>query len=142
MSEQLPITEGLFVWPAEKPQLIGGHCKSCGSVFFPKQDVVHKPGCPNEDVAEMLLSIEGRLISYTWQYYSPPPPFKVDTFVPFGIGLVELKEGIRVTGILTDCKLEDLSLGMPMHLVTGKLFTDEAGNERLTWKFRPVGAKG
>ena len=139
MGKQIPITEGLFTWPSDKPQLIGGTCKSCGSYFFPKNCVVHKPGCSHEDVDEVPLSREGKLISYTWQYYQPPPPFKIEEpFVPFGIGLVELAQGVRVNGIMTGCQLEDLKVNMDVQLVAEKLYSDEQGNEYLTWKFRPI----
>ncbi|MFC1914606.1 Zn-ribbon domain-containing OB-fold protein [Chloroflexota bacterium] len=139
MGKQIPITEGLFTWPSEKPQLIGGTCKSCGSYFFPKRSISHKPSCPNEEIEEVLLSLEGKLISYTWQYYQPPPPYKgPEPFVPFGLGLVELAEGVRVNGIMTGCQLEDLKLNMDVKLVVEKLYDDEQGNEYLTWKFRPV----
>ncbi|MFC1929670.1 Zn-ribbon domain-containing OB-fold protein [Chloroflexota bacterium] len=139
MVKQIPITEGLFTWPSEKPQLIGGTCKTCGSYYFPKRSIVHKPGCLNEDVEEVLFSREGKLISYTWQYYQPPPPFKSsEPFVPFGLGLVELAEGVRVNGIMTDCKLEDLKMNMDVQLVARKLYDDEQGNEYMTWMFRPI----
>lgn len=79
--------------------------------------------------------------SYTIMHFPPPPPFKAsEPFVPFGIGLVELPEGIRVAGILTeDTDLKDLKLGMEMELQIGKLY-EESENEVMGWKFRPVRA--
>ena len=137
--KQIAITEGLFTWSSGEPYLIGGRCKSCGSYFFPKNYVVHKPGCCQWEVEEVLLSRRGKLRSYTWHYYQPPAPFRSsDPFVPYGIGLVELSEGIRVLGIMTDCELKDLRTGMDVELVAEKLYDDEQGNECLTWKFRPV----
>lgn len=136
---KIPITEGLFTWSDGEPHLIGGRCKSCGSYFFPKNYVVHKPGCRQWEVEEVLLSTRGKLRSYTWHYYQPPAPFRSpDPFVPYGIGLVELPEGIRVFGIMTGCELKDLRTGMDMELVVEKLYNDEEGNECLTWKFRPA----
>ena len=138
-SRKIPITEGLFTWPDDKPRLIGGRCKTCGSYFFPKNYVVHKPDCNQWQVEEALLSPRGKLRSYTWHYYQPPPPFKSsEPFVPYGIGLVELPEGIRVFGIMTGCEMKDLRTGMDVELVVEKLYDDEEGNERLTWKFKPV----
>ena len=138
-AKQIPITEGLFTWPSDDPQLIGGTCLTCKSYFFPKHLATHKPGCRQENVQEVLLSNQGKLISYTWVYYSPPPPFKgPDPFVPFGVGMVELPEGIRVNGIITGAELKDLRAGMDMRVLIEKQYTDEEGNERLTWKLKPV----
>ena len=137
--KQIPIADGLFTWPAEEPRLIGGECKNCGKYFFPKAYPLHKPGCRKQEVEEVLLSRQGKLRSFTWQYYQPPPPYKgPDPFVPYGIGMVELAEAISVVGIMTGCRIEDLKIGMEVMLVVEKLYCDEQGNEYLTWKFRPV----
>ena len=136
---QIPIVEGLFTWPSDEPHLIGGRCKTCGTYFFPRNYVTHRPDCNNEELEEVLLNKKGKLRSYTWEHYPPPPPFKgPDPFVPFGIGLVELPEGINVVGIMSGCEFEDMKIGMDVELVVEKQYTDEQGNEFLTWKFRPI----
>ncbi len=137
--KQYPAEEGLFTWPSGKPQLIGGHCKSCGTYFFPKYYVIHKPGCKERQVEEILLSRKGELDTYTVQHYPPPPPFvSPDPFVPYAIGWVALPEGIAVAGIITGCKLEDIKAHMDVELVAEKAWNDNDGNEVLIWKWRPV----
>ena len=141
-TNQVPDIAGLFTWPSKEPQLIGGHCKSCGTYYFPKAYVVHRPGCPEPKEEEVLLSRKGTLRSYTWQYYPPPPPFHPDNpFTPFGIGLISLPEGIDVVGMLTGIEYKDLKIGMPMEIVVERSWTDDKGVERLTWKFRPAKGK-
>lgn len=137
--KQYPVVEGLFTWPAEAPNLIGGKCDSCSSYCFPKFSNIHKPGCRMRQVKEVLLSRRGRLDSYTIQYYPPPPPFvPTDPFVPYAVGLVALPEGISVLGILTGCNIHALKVNIDVELVVEKLYEDEQGNEALSWKFRPV----
>jgi len=139
--KQVPFVEGLFVWPSDKPQLIGGRCKSCGRYYFPRTNTVHIPGCRNPDEEEVLLSPKGILRSYTWIYYESPPPYRGPSpFVPYGIGLVELPEGINVVGMLSGCELKDLKTGMDVKLSIEAQFVDEDGTEFLTWKFRPLEA--
>jgi uncharacterized OB-fold protein len=95
--KQYAAVEGLFTWPADKPHLIGGRCESCGSYCFPRSSNVHKPDCNKRQVKEVLLSRRGKLDSYTIQYYPAPAPFVApDPFVPYGVGLVVLSEGIKV----------------------------------------------
>ncbi len=83
------------------------------------------------------MSRRGKLWSYTVQYY-PPPPFRApEPFVPFGIGLIELPEKIRVLGMLTESDPDKLKIGMEVELVLDKLYEDN-GKEVITWKFRPI----
>ena len=137
--KQSPITEGFFTWPAEEPQLIGGRCQSCGRYFFPKTYPLHMIGCRKQEVEDVLFSRRGKLRTYTWQYYTPPPPYRgPDPFVPYSIGMIELPEGLTVVGIMTDCTEKDLEVDIGVELVVEPLYTDEQGVEHLTWKFRPI----
>ena len=137
--KQIPIVEGVFTWPSDKSQLIGGKCKTCDTVFFPKSYQVHHPDCKQSDIEEILFSRKGTLRSYTNQNHLPPAPFKSPTpFTPYAIGMVEFPEGVQIYGIMTDCVIEDLKTGMEVEVVVEKLYEDEQKNEMLTWKFRPV----
>ena len=137
--KQYPVVEGLFTYPSEEPHLIGGRCKTCGTYFFPKFVTFHKVGCERGPVEEVLLSRRGELVSYTVQYYLAPPPFvNPDPFVPYGIGLVALPEGIQIPGILTGIRIEDIKMHIDVEIVLEKLFEDEEGKEAVTWKWRPV----
>jgi len=137
--KQIPVAEGVFTWPSDKPSLIGSRCETCGEHFFPKVKSCQNPDCPGKgDVKDVLLSRGGKLWSYTIQHYAPPPPYRGP--VPLTIGLVELPENLKIMGQLTDCNEEDLKIGMDMELVIEKLFEDEEGREVVTWKFRPAQA--
>lgn len=137
--KKVAAVDGLFTMDPEDPRLIGGMCPSCGSYFFPKFYVNHKPACSHHEVQEVLLSRRGTLESYTVQHYAPPPPFVApNPFEPYGLGLVALPEGINIIGIMTGIAVEDLKTGIEVELVLEKLFEDESGNECMGWKFRPV----
>jgi uncharacterized OB-fold protein len=92
-------------------------------------------------MAEHLLARRGRLWAWTTQEFPPPsPPYAGptgDAFVPYGVGYVELADEVRVEARLTQS--EGLKPGMEMELVLVPFRTDEAGNEVLTFAFRPVG---
>ncbi len=136
---QRPIAEGLFTWPAEQPQLIASRCLDCGEVTFPRQSSC--PACTADATEEILLSRRGKLWTWTVQRFPPPaPPFVGDreSFVPFGVGYVELPEGIRVEGRLTENDPGALEIGMDMELVIEKFAEDEEGHELMTFAFQPV----
>jgi uncharacterized OB-fold protein len=139
---RIPIQEGLYSGPAERPQLIASRCKACGELTFPKQDSC--PSCAGLESEDVRLGRRGRLWSWTIQRFPPPsPPYigpaERETFVPFGVGYVELPEGIRVEGRLTENDPAKLEIGMEMELVLQKFVDDAEGNERMTFAFQPVG---
>jgi uncharacterized OB-fold protein len=134
-SKNIAVIEGLFSWPSDNPQLIGTRCTSCDSYYFPRKKSCNNPACTEKKIQDVLLSTEGKLWSYTALRYPPVPPFKSDKKPPYPVGLVEFPEGIRVVGLITGCEFEDLKIGMDMKLVIETLFTNEEGQEVVTWKF-------
>ena len=138
--KQVPIIEGLFTWPSDKPQLIASRCKKCGTVTFPKAAFCANPHCQKarENVEQIKLSNKGKLWTWTIQQYAPPAPFRKEPlpFQPYAIGMVDTEEGLRVLGILTSN--DNLKIGMTLEMTTGKLYED-AEKEYITWMWKPVG---
>jgi len=136
--KKVPIIEGLFTWPSDKPQLIASRCKKCGTVSFPKAAFCASPSCVKiRGNAEIIhLSNSGTLWTLTTQIYPPPPPFRMEPFEPYGIAMVDTEEGLRVLGMLTST--ENLKPGMKVEMTTGRLYEDEE-NEYITWMWKPVG---
>ena len=136
---QVPIADRLFTWPSDAPQLIGRRCGKCGIVTFPSQDSC--PRCASTDMREQLLGRRGRLWAWTTQEFPPPsPPYAGPNgaaFVPFGVGYVALADEVKVEARLTTT--EGLRIGIDMELVLVPFRTDDAGNEVVTFAFRPVG---
>jgi uncharacterized OB-fold protein len=142
MARQVPIQEGLFTWPSDDPRLIGSRCRDCGEVTFPSQSSC--PACTGTATETIPLASEGTLWTWTIQRFPPPsPPFAGDpeTFEPFGVGYVELPEGLRVEARLTENDPAKLEIGMPMELVIEPFDRDIEGNERMTFAFRPTAAR-
>jgi uncharacterized OB-fold protein len=65
-----------------------------------------------------------------------PPGYRGE--VPFGFGVVELPEGLRVVTRITVTDPDQLSLGQAMRLVIVPLHTDDAGNDVVTYAFEPA----
>src|ERR1700726_5102051 len=87
MSTTMPIAEGLFTWPSDAPRLIGGICKNCGTVTFPRQGSC--PYCTGRDIEERLLAPSGTLWTFTVQGFEPKPPYRGPAdFEPYGGGYV------------------------------------------------------
>lgn len=139
MGTQVPIQEGLFTWPAEHPRLIGSECQNCGAVLFPVQRGC--PRCTSDDTRPKELGTRGTLWTWTVQGFPPKaPPYAGDVanFEPYGVGYVELPGEVKVESRLTLAKPEELQIGMEMELVFVPLYTDEDGNEVITFAFAPA----
>ena len=135
---QKALAPDISTWPDERPQLIGSRCAHCSATTFPAQD--RCPKCSAGDMTQVLLPRQGTLIAWTTQGFPPGAPYKGPTgkdFVPFGVGLVQLDDVIRVEGRLTEADPAKLEFGMSVELTMIPLTTDD-GDEILTFAFEPV----
>lgn len=131
-----PIAEGLFTWPSDEPQLVGGVCCACGSVAFPRPPSCAR--CTSEDVDEHLLIRAGTLWSWTVQRFQPKEPFLgPDPFEPYGVGYVDLSGEVLVEARLTTADPAQLEIGQPVELVIIPFAASDDGTELLTFAFRP-----
>jgi scaffold protein (connect acetoacetyl-CoA thiolase and HMG-CoA synthase) len=110
----------------EMPQryrLEASKCKKCGKLFFPPRLICN--GCRNREFETIKLSRSGKLLTYTIINTGPSQFVKQ---VPYAIGIVELKEGVRVLSQITDCDLTKLATGMRLKVEFRKVQQEgEAG---------------
>jgi uncharacterized OB-fold protein len=127
-------------WPQDNAQLIGARCGACGATTWPKQ--ARCPRCSGPDMTELLLPRRGTLVAWTTQGFLPKQPYAggetPETFTPFGVGLIELGEDVRVEARLTESDPAKLAFGMEVELVFLPFYTDEEGTEIVIWAFEPV----
>lgn len=102
------------LFTTDPPQLLGGRCHSCAQVFFPHASTCAY--CRSTEVVVHPLSTTGTVYSFTIVRI-PVPGYHGP--VPYGLGLVELPDGIRVTSTLTARNLDGLAIGaeVAFHLV-------------------------
>jgi len=126
------VAEGLFTWPSDHPQLIGS--RGPNGVSFPAR----------ADEERVLLSPTGALWGFTTQQYRPPsPPYDghddAGTFVPYGIGYVELPGELLVQTRITETDPDRLQIGQEMELRIVPYTTRPDGTQVLTYAFAPAG---
>ena len=133
MGETVPVREGLFTSaPGGEVRLVGGRCTSCGEHHFPR--LATCPSCSSGACEEILLSDRGSLWVWT-AVTAPPPGYRGD--VPFGFGVVELPEGLRVITRLTEADPSRLVFAQPMRLDVVPLHVDDDGRMVVTYAFAP-----
>ncbi len=136
---QKPIAD-LFTWPSEEPRLLGSRCDGCGAVTFPVQS--RCPRCSASAMAQLELPTRGTLVSWTTQGFPPAVDYMDDptgaSFVPFGVGLVQLDDVVRVESRLTVNDPALLDFGMEVELQIVPFYTDANGDEIVTFAFAPT----
>ena len=134
-----PIAD-IFTWPADEPALIGTECTGCAAVTFPTQE--RCPRCGGDAMQERLLPRRGRLVSWTTQGFPPIVPYAGDatgkSFKPFGVGLVELDDVVRVEARLTESDPAHLIFDAEVELRIVPFYKDDNGDTILTFAFAPV----
>ncbi|MEV6026779.1 zinc ribbon domain-containing protein [Streptomyces sp. NPDC052036] len=135
---------GWFAGDEDDFHLVGTRCAACGSVYFPREDVLcRNPGCEGGDLIAVPLSKVGRIWSYTDARYRPPSPYVTNVelpWEPYALVAVELEaERIVVLGqAVPGVTVADLAVGMEMRVVPGVL-SEDAETTWTTWHWRPTG---
>jgi uncharacterized OB-fold protein len=131
MSDYVPFRPGLLRWEAGRGVLVGGRCRTCGTVYFPAPEVCAR--CQGQDLEPADLSGRGTVYTYTVVRQSTP-----EFRTPYVLVYVDLPEGVRVLGQLVDCEVEAVRVGMPVEVVFQEVGKDPQGRPVVGWRFRPA----
>jgi uncharacterized OB-fold protein len=130
-----PVHEGLFGRDEQgRPYLVGGRCTGCERLQFPVASTC--PACGEGTVETVRLADHGTLWGWTTVTASPPGYLGE---VPFGFGVVELSDGLRVITRVEEPDPGRLEFGMPMRLELVELGPDPDGDVVTTYSFAPTG---
>jgi uncharacterized OB-fold protein len=131
VSEPAPVHPGLFEDDGTgHVHLLGARCRACGRHHFPRTTTC--PYCGAGDAEPVPLSEHGTL--WGWTAVTAPPPGYTGP-VPFGFGVVELPEGLRVITRLEESDPAMLSFGMTMRLVVVPVGAGDDGEAVATYSF-------
>jgi acetyl-CoA acetyltransferase/uncharacterized OB-fold protein len=109
-------------------RLLGGRCPQCARVNFPAQDLC--PYCSSAGCGAVPLSPHG-IVEVCTTVINRPPGY--DGAVPFGFGVVELPDGLRIISRIR--QPENVQPGTAVHLVLDPLCTDAEGRAIMTYAF-------
>lgn len=114
---------------AREHQLRMQKCANCGHIRFPVGIVC--PRCHSLETEWTRLSGKGKVYSYIIYHQAYHPAYK--DALPYVVAIIQLDEGPRMESNITDCRLEDLRIGMPV-----ALYFDDVTEEVSLPKFRPA----
>jgi uncharacterized OB-fold protein len=117
----------------QRYRLEAAKCKKCGAVSFPPRLVC--PSCRAREFEPTTLADKGKIITFTI-IRVPPHPFADQA--PYAVGIIELDDGVRLTGQIVDCSFEDLKIGGRVKIEFRKIYQEgEAGVIYYGYKFVP-----
>ena len=116
---------------------IGGQCKKCGTLQFPKSEICVNPNCNalHTQTPHPFADMSGRIASYTADRltYAPDPPSMY--------GMIQFDDGGRVILDFTDMDAAALEVGRPMRMMFRiKDIDNNRGFRRYFWKAAPAAA--
>lgn len=120
--------------------LLGSQCRRCGEVYFPATG--NCTACCSSDLEPCDIGNQGRLWSWTVQAFMPKAPFNSGEtegdFQPYGVGYVEMPNGVKVESRLTTANPAALAIGMPMFLCLIRYGQRADGQLLHTFAFAPA----
>lgn len=130
---KIPLKEGLLdtIDDMAAAHLLGGRCPACKRVSFPAQTMC--PYCCHDGCAAVPLSRRG-VVEVCTTVVNRPPGY--EGAMPFGFGVVELPEGIRIIARIAEP--EHVKPGQRVQLLTESLCTDSEGREVVTYAFKAI----
>lgn len=114
--------------------LVGEVCPTCKAKLFPPRDICPYCGGP----AKTRFDFGGRGVVYSYSKVNAAPE-GFEAYAPYVVALVRLEEGPLVTAQLTDVDADQVSIGMPVEMVTRQMRQEGAnGLVHYSYKFRPL----
>ena len=118
----------------ERYLALGIKCLDCNKTSFPL--AMYCPECNSDNIIEHKLANTGKIVFFTQVTLAAK---EMISYSPYALGIVELDDGIRVTGQIVDCMYEDLKEDMKVRMVFRILSSDNnEGLIRYGFKFKPV----
>jgi hydroxymethylglutaryl-CoA synthase len=116
---------------------VGGRCRTCGTVQFPKSRICVNPNCNalNTQDDQPFADFPAKTLSWSADYltYSADPPAHY--------GMVQFEEGGRLMADFTDVDVGKVEVGMAMRMVFRIKERDpQRGFVRYFWKAAPARA--
>jgi len=111
MAEVHPFTIEEFYKSVSSGKLMAAMCRKCGNVFLPPRPVCTE--CLSTDLKWVELDKRGRLLTYTIIHVAPK---QFQSMTPYTVGIVKLKDGLKLPGMIRGVEQEGLAVGMELEV--------------------------
>ena len=95
--------------------------KKSGKTYYPKRMIDPETGDTEQEM--VFLPYEGKIITYTVVRIAPKQWGDVG---PYGLAIIELTDGTRIFGQMTDCNVNEIKIGDEVRLEFRKIQSEGA----------------
>jgi uncharacterized OB-fold protein len=100
----------------QRYRLEAAKCNKCGKISFPPRLVC--PECKERKFITVKLPSEGKIVTFTIIHVGPKE-FADET--PYAVGIVELKNGVKITAQIVDCNLDKIAIDQKVKIEFRKI---------------------
>ena len=111
MAETRPFTIEEFYRFAGEKRLMVARCNKCGELLLPPRPMCTK--CLSTDLKWVELGKRGELLTYTVIHVAPT---QFQSMVPYVVGVVKLKDGLKLPGMIRGIEPEEIKVGMELEV--------------------------
>jgi uncharacterized OB-fold protein len=111
MNIQESFTIEQFYKHISQNQLMAGKCLKCGKIHLPPRLLCDN--CYNTQFDWIQISNEGKLLTYTIIHIAP---VQFQDLTPYAIGILQLEDGLKISGVIQNVPIEQLKIGMILNV--------------------------
>jgi len=104
-----PFTIDQFYKYITQGKLMAGKCQRCGKIHLPPRPLCDN--CFHQEFTWLEIAGKGKLLTYTVIHVAPQ---QFQAMAPYAVGIVQLENGLKLPGMITDVTQEQLQIGMDL----------------------------
>jgi uncharacterized OB-fold protein len=133
MSEQAPFTIEQFYKNINQGKLLGAKCLKCGKMHLPPRPLCSE--CFSNDFEWSEIPTSGRLLTYTIIHIAPT---QFQSMAPYATGIVQLKDDLKLPGMIRGAPLEEIEVGMELAVDFGTCAATQPWPQWPRYYFKPM----
>ena len=133
MSTQPPFTIEQFYKFMLQGKLMAGKCARCGKTHLPPRPLCDN--CYSQQFEWVEASGKGKLLTYTVIHIASP---QFQALAPYAVGIVQLENDLRIPGMISGVKQEQLKVGMALTIDFQACSTGQQWPQWPRYCFKPL----
>lgn len=111
MADEQPFSIESFYKFVDDGRLMAAKCSNCGTLLLPPRPMCTR--CFSTDFEWFELKKKGKLLTYTVIHVSPA---QFQSMVPYAVGIVRLKDGLNLPGMIRGVEPEKIKVDMDLEV--------------------------
>ena len=128
-----PFTIEQFYKFLSQGKLMAGKCQKCGKIHLPPRPLCDN--CYSQEFTWTEINGKGKLVTFTVIHIAPQ---QFQAMAPYAVGIVELENGLKIPGMITDATQEQLQIGMTLAIDFGACTNAQPWPQWPRYCFKPA----